>query len=136
ATTMNTTITKNIITMTMMSTADAAATTMSTSITKSIITTIMMNTVDAAAMITIMDTIITTMQMKFLQAGAVKHLVCMKKKKSKRLWKHWVMKKHTEWCFVQKVCCRMRMVYGITLIWFRKKLRFEKEALNLQAEFV
>ncbi len=78
---------------------------------------------DAAAvvdMITIM-TIITIMQMKYLQAGAARPLRNIPEKHWRKCWKHCPHLRNMVSSFAQRECCLQKMEHGFILTWFRKK---------------
>ncbi len=95
----------------------------------SIIITIMTMNVDADMIIM---TITIIMQMKYLQAGAVRRSGNLQEKILRKCLKLFQHQTSTVSFFVQKVCFRQKMEHGFTLIWFLKKQKSAKAHRNTQ----
>ena len=122
------TITRNmsiITTMTMNADVDMTMITKSMSI---IITIMTMN----VAVDMIIMTITIIMQMRCLQAGAVRRSGNLQEKILRKCLKLFQHQTSTVSSFVQKVCFRQKMEHGFTLIWFLKKQKSAKAHRNTQ----
>ena len=137
-------ITKSMSTIITMTRSAAAAMTTTMTSTSIIITT--MTASVAAAMIMTMSTIITTtvsaavdmtiitiMQMRSSQAGAVRQLKNSHVRDLRRSLRHFPSLTNMVSSSVQKECFRQRTEHGSILIWFRKKPRSVRAHRNIQA---
>ena len=120
---MTTTMTSTSIIITIMTASVAAA-----MITKSM-STIITTTVSAAVDMTI----ITIMQMRSSQAGAVRRLRNSHVRDLRRSLRHFPSLTNMVSSSVQKECFRQRTEHGSILIWFRKKPRSVRAHQNIQA---
>ena len=131
--TMTTMIT-SIITITEM-TAHADVMTMMTMITSMItsITTIM----EMSAHVDVTTMIITIiMQMRYLQAGARRHLTSTMRISSERFLTPWLTQRSMALSYVQRELCLAMLVTGCTLILYQVSLRSERVRLISQESSV
>ena len=128
-------ITKSMSTIITMTRSAAAAmtTTMTARVAAAMITKSMSTIITTTVSAAVDMTIITIMQMRSSQVGAVRQLKNSHVRDLRRSLRHFPSLTNMVSSSVQKECFRQRTEHGSILIWFRKKPRSVRAHRNIQA---